>query len=73
MNEYQLVNFKMNPITKKQFHSICKENHLGMTSVLNKFCTDFIEKYDRRTQDQKDNEENSMIDFYFYNSVEDFQ
>ena len=45
--EYKLVNFKMNPITKKMFHTICKENHLGMTSVLNSMIQTFIDTHQK--------------------------
>ena len=69
MQEYQLVNFKMNPQTKKQFHSICKENHLGMTSILNSMIKNFIEKNQKQLSVRPD--EHSILDFYS-SDLEDF-
>ena len=42
-----LMNFRCNPSTKSRFQAICKENHLGMTSILNQFIQGFIEKYEK--------------------------
>lgn len=69
----KILNFRCDETTKKSFKKICSDRRLCMTSVLNQFVMNFIEKYDQKTTLQKNNEENSMIDFYFYNSVEDFQ
>ena len=43
----QIFNFRCNPNTKLKFQAICKENHLGMTSILNSFISDFVEKYEQ--------------------------
>jgi antitoxin component of RelBE/YafQ-DinJ toxin-antitoxin module len=41
-----IFNFRCNPSTKLKFQQICKENHLGMTSILNSFISEFVEKYE---------------------------
>jgi len=69
MQEYQLVNFKMNPLMKKKFHSICKENHLGMTSILNSMIKNFIDKHQTQQSIKPDNV--SILDFYS-SDLEDF-
>ena len=42
MTEYSLVNFKINPATKQHFKTICDNNHMNMTAVINAFIKDFI-------------------------------
>ena len=54
---------------KKKFHSICKENHLGMTSILNSMIKNFIDKNQKNHKVKPDN--HSILEFYS-SDLEDF-
>lgn len=42
----QLLNFRINPTTKKQFQHLCRSKQSNMTSELNQMIYDFISKHE---------------------------
>jgi hypothetical protein len=40
--DYRLLNFKINPDVKNQFHRLCRSKRSNMTSELNRMIYEFI-------------------------------
>jgi len=40
--DYRLLNFKINPEVKNQFHRLCRSKRSNMTSELNRLIYEFI-------------------------------
>jgi hypothetical protein len=63
----KIFNFRCHERTKKQFQQICRDNRLGMTTVLNQFIAEFIEKYETKANQQRQEVANhsNPLDFFF--------
>jgi antitoxin component of RelBE/YafQ-DinJ toxin-antitoxin module len=60
----KIFNFRCHERTKQKFQQICRENRLGMTTVLNQFIADFIEKHETKAKQQSQEVQYSLLDFY---------
>ena len=61
----KIFNFRCHERTKKKFQQICRDNRLGMTTVLNQFIVEFIEKYEAKANRNSQPDVHSASDFFF--------